>query len=197
MKNISQKNFRKLVLERIRKENGGKVICEHPECSGKTYTEKDIVADHKDNNRNNNSPENGQGLCKRHNYLKNPPNLYKLREKSLEDVRVSAWDVLRNKVQAQSAEYEKGSDSKPKFKEWFYQNMVKKNQLPLEDTISNGAFIADVSPETIRFRYLRALTAPESYCTIRDTDKMIVWRKGKREQYLKEKYEEEYKKYGK
>lgn len=196
MQKISRKQFRKNVLERTRQENGGKLICK--ECGpGKIYPEKDIVADHIDNNPNNNVPENGQPLCRKHNYTKNPPNFYKLKDESLEIVRVSAWEVLRSRVQAQTAEYAKGDEAKPKFMKWFYTQMLKKNELPLEETVSNGTFIADVSPETIRFRYLRGLTAPESYCTIRKEDKMIVWQPGKRERFLREKYEELFKKYGK
>ena len=194
-KNLTHKQFRKAVLENWRKDHNGKLGCAlcPPE---KEYEETNIVADHIDNNRQNNDPEtNGQPLCRKHNYEKNPPKFYNLKGKSLSCVRVSAWDLLKDKLQAQSKEFKVGEVAKPKFKAWFYSQMLKKNKMPVDEAISSGAFEADVSPDTVQKRYLRALTSPASYCTVDPETKQVVWQPGGRARYLESQHKEQIKKF--
>lgn len=66
---MNQQQFRIEVLNRNRAKNGGELVCAHKgqgECKGK------FIADHIDNNAENNDPDNnGQVLCMSHNRKKN------------------------------------------------------------------------------------------------------------------------------
>lgn len=193
-------NFTKTDLIKKCLKEHGQLICAM--CGpGIIYSQKELVEDHIDNDRKNNSEGNKQLLCRRHNYEKNPPMLFKLKGESFNSVRERGWVRLKRK--AKFAEMEKNMVSKPLFVKWFYQQMLELNKMLLTDVIDSGSFISGVGPDTIHKRYLKPLCSRVAYCEIIGIEKddetvmYVKWRSGGRERFIKSKYAAEITKYSK
>jgi len=200
---VTQAKFRHEVIKLNRVKNEGRLCCEH--CgTGIEFSEKDIVADHIDNNRKNNDPKgNGQVLCRKHNLIKNPPMLFKIKGEALNCER--EWERVREKLKVETLAMEKNRTGKPAFEKWLYSEMLKHNKLGLNDVIDSGSFVSDIGTDTIRTRYLMPMVSRVAYLkilresvTVNDKEvvvEYVVWRD--RERFLKERFDKLFKKYGK
>jgi hypothetical protein len=188
------------LLERNKKRNGGKPrcwICKELIDGTKPGT---WVKEHKDNNPKNNKSDNLDIAHRRCNYHKNPPKFYNLKGKSFNSE--GEWERVREKLKAQSAEFEKGSESKPKFIKWLYKEMLIHGSLYVEDIRYSGSKVCGAGPDTVYERYLKPECSRVSvlmFDTRTHNDgkeaRIVVWRKGGRERFIKSKYGKLFRKY--
>lgn len=78
-------------------------------------------------------------------------------------------------------EHKKNLEKEPLFEKWLYGKLMENNwHYELDEVIDSGAYVCNVSVETIK-RYLRKLTSKEGpYTTKANTyGQMHVWLKGK------------------
>ena len=101
-----------------------------------------LLLDHVDNNNSNNNLTNLQLLCRRCNYLKNPPN-----SKPIES-------------REKSPEMKANLRMEPYFRNWLHGLILLNHKWLLEDVIDAGAEKTESSTETIK-RYVRKCVSSE------------------------------------
>lgn len=169
-----------LVNKTKEESSDGKVRCAG--CNDE-FIESQLIVDHKDNDNLNNDESNLQLLCRKCNYEKNPPKLFKLKGKSLDNLREREREGERENINAfidknlkiDSFSVWKNLKSEPAFTKWLDKEMKKKLRMKWKEVVNSGAFIAECSPKTTEV-YLNKLASPEGpYKDYTDPDTKEKW----------------------
>ena len=136
---------------RILAERDGEVcnICKTP------ASKKQLIVDHKNNNKRDNRLENLQLLCRKCNYLKNP------RKKPVDFVCVSVCEE-----RAPPPEMQANRRMEPLFRQWLFKKWMVNKSIRKDEAITAGAEHIGASTETTR-RYVAKMTSSEGNYAIR------------------------------
>jgi len=162
-------NFRKEVLEHNRAKNNGELVCAHKEkgnCKGK------LIADHIDNNSDNNdSDNNGQVLCMSHNKKKNnsPSRIITyLRKKELSLPIYTYTRKKRETLIVGSVGMQKNVTGYPAVFDWLRDKLKSTPAIEYNDKLINSASkIGKVRQSTVR-GWFETETSDEGEFALRD-----------------------------
>jgi len=165
---LTREQFRQEVFNQNRAKNGGVLVCEHKgqgECKGK------IVADHIDNNHENNDPTNGQALCMSHNRKKNnnPSRIISyLRNKELTLPVYKYTRKKRETLSVGSVGMQKNITGYPAVFEWLREKLKVTPAIEYNDELINSASkVGKVRQITVK-GWFETETSPEGDFALRD-----------------------------
>ena len=139
-------------------------------CKSCGATEKELVIDHIDGNRQNENPSNKRLLCR----SCNRKNLIELRSPTSESERENVQ--VESAADGMPATLKIAMDKEPLYVDWLYDNIDRPKGLTFSDAIYEGADRIGISPVTARRYLLKKLATTFKLGPGARGHKLIQWK---------------------